>query len=406
MSTLHEKLRCIVDGFCPELEPFEDHYRDFHENPELGTQEERTSKIAASHLKANGYDVITRIGGYGVVGVLKNGEGPTVLLRADMDALPLREITGLSYASMAETVDTDGDKKPIMHACGHDSHVASMMGTSTLLAKAKNNWKGTLIVLFQPDEEHVAGARAMLDDGLYKKVPKPDIILGQHLINVKAGVVLIKPGAFLAANNTLKVTVFGRGAHGAQPQDSIDPIILAAHMIVRLQTVVAREIGPNVIPDVVEFILNIRTFSESVRDTVLNAVERIIKGEAIASGVIKEPQIQPVLTCPPTDNDPEAAHMVESAFKAYFGEERTWEADRNTASEDFSLLATDIGVPYVFWLFGGVDHKVWAEFKRTKDKTLISSPHQADYAPVVQPTLRTGIEAMSIAALTFLKVDG
>lgn len=375
MTTLHNKLRSIVDDFRPELEPFEDHYRHFHKNPELGPQEKRTSEIAASHLKANGYNVITQIGGYGVVGVLKNGEGPTVLLRADMDALPIREITGLPYASKAEAVDTDGDKKPIMHACGHDSHVASMMGTSTLLAKAKDKWKGTLIVLFQPDEEHVAGARAMLDDGLYNKVPKPDIVLGQHLINVKAGVVLIKPGAFLAATDTLKVTVFGRGAHSARPQDSVDPVVLAAHMIVRLQTVVAREIGPldaasvtcayihggkahNVIPDEVEFMLNIRTFSESVRDTVLDAVRRIIKGEAIVSGVAKEPQIQSVLTCPPTDNDPEAAFRLESAFKAYFGEERTWEAGRNTASEDFPLLATDIGVPYVFWVFGGVDHEV------------------------------------------------
>lgn len=422
MVTLHDKLRSIVDNFRPELKPFEDHYRHFHENPELGTQEERTSEIAASHLKANGYEVITRIGGYGVVGVLKNGEGPTVLLRADMDALPIQEVTGLPYASKVEAIDTDGDKKPVMHACGHDSHVASMMGTSTLLAKAKDKWSGTLIVLFQPDEEHVAGARAMLHDGLYQKVPKPHIVLGQHLINVKTGVVLIKPGPLLAANNTLKVTVFGRAAHSARPQDSIDPIVLAAHMIVRLQTVVAREIGPldaasvtcayihggkahNVIPDEVEFMLNIRTFSKTVRDKVLDAVTRIIKAEAIASGVKKEPEIVPIMTCPPTDNDPEAALKIESAFKAYFGEERTWEPSQNAASEDFSLLATDIGVPYVMWLFGGVDPKTWAEFERTQDRMLISSPHQADYAPVVQPTLKTGIEAMSLAALTFLNVD-
>ncbi|KAF2726753.1 metal-dependent amidase/aminoacylase/carboxypeptidase [Polyplosphaeria fusca] len=420
MASSENKACSIVDHYGPDLEPFEDHYRDFHQNPELGTQEERTSAIAASHLQEAGYEVITHIGGFGVVGVLKNGHGPTVLLRADMDALPIREQTGLPYASTLEAVDTDGDRKPVMHACGHDSHVASMMGTSTLLAHAKGKWNGTLIILFQPDEEHGAGARAMLDDDLYDKIPKPDIVLGQHLTPDKAGVVLIRPGSFMAAADTIKVTVFGRGAHGAQPQDSIDPIVLAAHMIVRLQTVVSREIGPqdvasvtcayihggkahNVIPNEVEFMLNIRSFDAAVRESVLKAVKRIIRGEAIASGVTKEPEIESVLTFPPTHNDEEATLKLKESFLSYFGRDRTWEAPRHTASEDFSLLATELGVPSVFWNFGGVDHKKWREYERTKDKTLISSAHQADYAPVVQPTLKTAIEAMSLAALTFLK---
>jgi amidohydrolase len=297
-----------------------------------------------------------------------------------------------------------------------------MMGTSTLLAEARSEWRGTLVILFQPDEEHGAGARAMLDDGLYEKVPKPDIVLGQHLTNVKAGVLTIRPGSLMAAADTLKVTVFGRGAHGAAPQESIDPIVLAAHMIVRLQTVVAREIGPldvatvtcayihggkshNVIPADVEFMLNIRTFDTGVRETVLAAVKRIIRGEAIASGVLKEPEIVSILSYPLTENDPEATEKLESTFKGYFGKDRTWEANRSTASEDISWLARDIGVPCVFWDFGGVDHGTWAEFESTNDRTLISSPHQANYAPVIQPTLRTGIEAMSLAALTFLKVE-
>jgi amidohydrolase len=421
MEVPHNLVHSIINEFLPELKPYEDVYRDLHSHPELGQQEERTSGIAASHLRDAGYDVTTNIGGHGVTGVLKNGSGPTVLLRADMDALPIRENTGLSYASTVEAVDMDGEKKPVMHACGHDSHVACMMAVSTLLAKAKDKWKGTLIVLFQPDEEHGAGARAMLDDGLYSKIPKPDIVLGQHLTSVKTGVVLIRPGVFMASADTFKVTIFGRGAHGAQPQDSIDPIVLAASTILRLQTVVSREIGPedvasvtcasihggkahNVIPDEVEFTLNIRAFDKGVREKVLNAVKRIIKGEAIASGVLKEPSVELVGSYPLTVNDTEATSKLEKSFKQYFGEERTWESTRHTASEDFSLLASDIGVPSVFWNFGGVDTKLWAQFEEKKDTTLIAKVHQANYAPVIDPTLKTGIEAMSLAALSFLTV--
>jgi amidohydrolase len=421
MEVPHNLVHSIINEFLPELKPYEDVYRDLHSHPELGQQEERTSGIAASHLRDAGYDVTTNIGGHGVTGVLKNGSGPTVLLRADMDALPISENTGLSYASTVEAVDMDGEKKPVMHACGHDSHVACMMAVSTFLAKAKDKWKGTLIVLFQPDEEHGAGARAMLDDGLYSKIPKPDIVLGQHLTSVKTGVVLIRPGVFMASADTFKVTIFGRGAHGAQPQDSIDPIVLAASTILRLQTVVSREIGPedvasvtcasihggkahNVIPDEVEFTLNIRAFDKGVREKVLKAVKRIIRGEAIASGVLKEPSVELVGSFPLTVNDTEATVKLEKSFKKYFGEERTWEATRHTASEDFSLLASDIGVPSVFWNFGGVDTELWAQFEKENDTTLIAKAHQANYAPVVQPTLKTGVEAMSLAALSFLAV--
>ena len=418
----YSQLHSIIEESRPNLGPFEDVYRDLHRNPELGQQEKRTSGIAASHLKEAGYDVTTNIGGYGVVGVLKNGEGPTVLLRADMDALPILEQTGLDYASTVEAIDTDGEKKPVMHGCGHDTHVTSMMATSTLLAKAKEKWKGTLIILFQPDEEHGAGARAMLDDGLYDKIRKPEIVLGQHLTPCKAGIVQIRPGVVYATADSFKVVVHGRGAHGSRPQDSIDPVVLASSIIVRLQTVVAREIGPddvasvtcasihggkahNVIPDDVEFTLNVRTFDTAVREKVLSAIKRIIKGEAIAAGTEKEPTFKPLHNYPLTVNDKESTLKLEKSFKSFFGEERTLEAPRYTASEDFSLLATDIGVPSVFWDFGGVDHKIWAQFEKEKNPRLIINPHQANYAPVIDPTLKTGIEAMSLAALTFLKTD-
>jgi amidohydrolase len=420
-ETSSSALRSIVDECRPSLDPFEAVYRDIHQHPELGQQEKRTSQLAASHLNEAGYEVTTNIGGYGLVGVLKNGKGPTVLLRADMDALPIRERTGLPYASTAEAVDTDGEKKPVMHACGHDTHVASMMGASTLLAnaRAKDKWKGTLIILFQPDEEHGAGARAMIDDGLYDKIPKPDVVLGQHLLPYKSGVVLVRPGVFMASADSLKVTIFGRGAHGSRPQDSIDPIVLAASIILRLQTIVARELAPddvasvtcasihggkahNVIPDEVEFSLNIRTFDTAVRKKVLAAIKRIIKAEAIASGVLKEPEVHHIMSYPLTVNDDDAAVKLEETFMSYFGKDHTWEAPRQTASEDFSLLASTIGVPSVFWLFGGVDAEKWQQYEKGETEIVIPGPHQANYAPVIEPTLKTGIDALSVAALTFL----
>ena len=422
MKMPHSLLHSIIEEFRPELKQYENTYRDIHQHPELGQQEKRTSAIAASHLQEAGFDVTADIGGYGLAGVLRNGKAPIVLLRADMDALPIREQTGLPYASTTESVDTDGEKKPVMHACGHDMHVTCMMGALTLLAKAKDKWSGTLIILFQPDEEHGAGARAMLDDNLYGKIPKPDVVLGQHLAPFKTGVVLIRPGVFMASADTFKVTIFGRGAHGAQPQDSIDPIVLAASIIIRLQTVVAREIGPedvasvtcasihggkahNVIPNEVEITINIRTFNTKIREKVLVAVKRIIKGEAIASGVVKEPDVQLIMSYPLTVNDPDVALKLEETFTSYFDREYTLRAP-HTASEDFSLLASAIDATSVFWNFGGVDVGVWEQYKSGGFSKPIPKSHQADYAPVIQPTLKTGIDAMSLAALTFLKSRG
>lgn len=421
MESSDSALNSLIERYRPPLRHFEDVYRDIHMHPELGRQEKRTSEIAATHLREAGYDVTPNIGGYGLTGVLKNGEGPTIMLRADMDALPIREQTGLAYASTVETVDTDGEKKPVMHACGHDAHVACMMGVATLLVEARNKWRGTLIILFQPDEEHGAGARAMLDDRLYDRIPRPDLVLGQHLAPFKTGIVLIRPDVFMASADTLKVTVFGQGAHGARPQDSIDPIVLAASIIVRLQSVVAREIGPedvatvtcasihggkahNVIPDEVELLINIRTFDATVREQVLAAVKRIIRGEAIASGVKKDPTVQSLVSYPLTINDPTASAKIEKAFVSHFDRNRTWEAPRHTASEDFNLLAMEIDVPSVFWNFGGVDAEAWKEYEREKDPRLIPNSHQSNYAPVIEPTLKTGMDAMSLAALSFLKL--
>lgn len=413
------RVRSIIGKNRPDLGSFEAVYKDLHQHPELGTQESRTSSIVAKHLQEVGYTVVDRIGGHGLVGILENGQGPTIMFRADMDALPIREETGVQWASQVESVDTDGEKKPVMHACGHDMHVTSAMAVSTLLAQARSEWKGTLLMLFQPDEEHGAGAQAMLDDGLYTKVPKPDVVFGQHISSLKTGIVRIKPGVFMASADTLKVTVFGRGAHGARPQDSIDPIVLAASIILRLQTVVAREIAPsdvasvtcasihggkahNVIPYEVEFFLNIRTFNDAVREEVIGAVKRIIKGEAIASGVQKEPTIETVGNFPLTVNDEATAHKIDALFRSYFGEQNVLECPLVVASEDFSLLATSIGVRSAFWNFGSIDTKTWSEYERTGNKELIPQPHQNTFCPEVSTTLRTAVDAMSLVLLEHL----
>jgi amidohydrolase len=262
----------------------------------------------------------------------------------------------------------------------------------------------------------------MLNDKLYEKIPKPDIVLGQHVTGAfKAGTVLIRSGVFMASADSFKITIFGRGAHGAAPQDSIDPIILAASIIVRLQTVVAREIGPqdvasvtcasihggkthNVIPDKVELLLNIRTFDTEVREKVLAAIKRIIRGEAIASGVEKYPDMELISSFPLTFNDPVSTSRLEEEFKVYFDNNRTLEAPRWTASEDFSNLALDIGVPSVFWNWGGVEAKKWERFEKEKDSKLLPQAHQDNYELAVEPTLQTGIDALSLAALSFLNI--
>jgi len=420
MSSSPGNIHSIIAEYRPELASFEDTYKDVHSHPELGKQEKRTASIASAHLESVGYKVISNIGGYGVVGILSNGSGPTVLLRADMDALPIKENTGLEYASTLEAVDENGETQPVMHGCGHDVHVVSLMASATLLANAKSKWFGTLLVLFQPDEEHGEGARAMLDDGLYEKIPKPDIVLGQHLVASLAGTVLVRPGICMASADSLKVVVHGRGGHASSPQDAIDPVVLAASIIVRLQTVVAREIGPgdaasvtcasihsgkahNVIPDEVVILINVRAFEEDVRKKVLDAIKRIIKGEAIASGVEREPEITTINQYPRTVNDENSSAKIKNAFEEYFGKEQTLIPPRATASEDFSLLATDIGVPSVFWNFGGVEQKRWEASRDVSDGSKrLPQPHQANYAPVIQPTLQTGVDAMSLAALTFL----
>lgn len=412
-------LKTIVDTYRPKLDPYEQTYKEIHEKPELGFQESHTASLAAEHLRKLGFAVETKLGKHGVAGVLHNGCGRTILLRADMDALPVREQTELAYASKARAVDEDGIDKPVMHACGHDMHVSCLMGAAELLSAAKKEWSGTLICLFQPDEERGEGAKAMLKDGLYDKVPQPDYVLGQHVVPKKTGSVAIRAGVFMAARDSFKVTIFGIGGHGSQPQHCVDPVVIAAYIITRLQTIVSRGIAPmdvaavtcasihagdtdNVIPDRLELKVDVRSFDPTVREKVVAGIKRIINAECEAAGVLKSPLIEATRTFPLTVNDPSLVLSLQNTFKVSFGEENTWEAEQVAASENFSDLATPIHAPYVFWHLGGTDAKIWDDAEKLKKPELIIHNHSPFYAPVIQPTLRIGVDALSLAALTFL----
>ncbi|WP_442921878.1 amidohydrolase [Microbacterium sp. CH12i] len=343
----------------------ESFYRDLHEHPELSHQEERTADGVSKRLSAWGFTVHTGIGGTGVVGVLQNGEGSTVLLRADMDALPIREATGADYASTVEAVASDGTSTPVMHACGHDVHVACLLGAARLLAEHRDAWQGTVIALFQPAEETGDGARGMLTDGLAAQIPNPDVALAQHVLPGRSGTVGTRMGPVLSSADSVRITVYGRGGHGSMPQNTVDPVVLAALIVVRLQTIVSREVAPtdpavltvgsiragaksNIIPDDAVLELNLRTYTEATRTQMLAAIERTVRGECIASGSPKEPEIEIYDSFPLTENDESVTARVADAFSAHFGD-HAGELDLQTASEDFSDVPRALGIPYTYW---------------------------------------------------------
>ncbi len=405
-----------LGDLLPELESL---YKDVHSHPELSMQERRTADIAARHLRADGYDVTTGIGRTGVVGVLKNGQGPTIMLRADMDALPVREATSLPYASNVTATDTEGKTVPVMHACGHDMHVTWLIGAAILFARHRENWRGTLMPLFQPAEETGEGARAMINDGLFNRVPKPDAILGQHVMVGSSGVVSYRSGVVTSAGDSLQIRMFGRGAHGSMPQASIDPVIMAASTVLRLQTIVSREVAPtdavvltvgslqagtkeNVIPDEAVIKLNVRTFDDDVRTRVLAAIERIVNAEAEASRAPRKPEITPLDRYAFVTNDPEATKRVADAFRNHFSADRVQETQPTTASEDFGSFGTGWHVPSVFWFVGGNDPDEYAKAKASGKIADIPTNHNPRFAPVIHPTLEAGVEAMVVASQAWL----
>lgn len=411
IKSFNENMDSFIDQLLPELEEI---YKDIHQNPELSMQEVRTSNIAADYLAKYGYEVTTDVGAHGVVGLLKNGEGPVVMLRADMDALPVEEATGLPYASTVKVRDEEGAEVGVSHVCGHDLHVTWLMGAARLFSEHKDQWKGTLMAVFQPGEEVARGAQSMIDDGMMVKFPKPDIILGQHVMVGEAGTVGYRSGPILSAGNSIKVQIFGRGAHGSYPHTSIDPVIMAAATAMRLQTIVSREIAPtetavltigflqagtkaNIIPEDATLQLNIRTFNDVVKDHILSAVKRVCCAECAASNAPKDPEFTDLDSYPLTVNDAQATEKVAAAFNAQFGD-KSYETRPSSASEDFSIFGRNWKVPYVFWFVGGTDPKTYLEAKKNNNIRSIPSNHSPKFAPVINPTLKTGLQAMMTAA--------
>ena len=411
------------------LNPYETLYKALHANPDLSLQETFAAETAASHLQnlnttalpANAqFQIHSKIGGYGLAAVLRNGSGPTVLLRADMDALPVEEKTGLDYASKKRQVDVaDGLEKPVMHACGHDMHVTALLAAAEKLARAREAWRGTLVLVFQPNEERGAGAQAMVDGGLYEKVPVPDVVLGQHVMPARAGSVSVRSGTMMAAADSLKVTLSGRGGHGSMPQKCVDPVMLASHVVVRLQGIVSREIDPaepavvtvgslqageteNVIADRAVLKVNVRSQSERTRQKTLGSIKRIVKGECEASDCTEDPLFEVIRKFPMTINDVEVTRRLSENFGVLFGDGFQPDKPASNASEDVSVLATSVGKPCCFWFFGGVDQDTWDHAEKEGTLDHLPSNHSSYFAPVVQPTLKCGMEALCVGALTFL----
>jgi hippurate hydrolase len=389
-----------LDGMLPDLEAL---YRDVHSHPELSMQETRTAGLAADRLRAAGYEVTAGVGKTGVVGLLRNGEGPTVMLRADMDALPIQEATALPYASKATAMDREGKTVPVSHMCGHDMHVTWLAGATKLMADTRTSWRGTLMAVFQPAEETGEGAQAMIDDGLFKHFPKPDVILGQHVMVGPSGTVAGRAGAITSAADSLQIRLFGRGAHGSMPQASIDPVVMAASTVLRLQTIISREVAAaeaavltvgvlqagtkeNVIPDEAIIKLNVRTFDAGVRKRVLAAIERIANAEAAASGAPQPPEITTIDQYPLNVNNQDAAKRVADAFRGHFGAERVRETGPAPASEDFGSFGSEWHVPSVFWFVGGTDPKTYAQAKEANKINELPVNHSPKFAPVLHPT--------------------
>jgi amidohydrolase len=405
-----------MSDLMPEVEAL---YKDVHAHPELSMQETRTAAVAAEALAKAGYEVTKEVGRTGVVGLLRNGAGPTVMLRADMDALPIAEQTGLPYASKVTATDAQGNAVPVGHMCGHDMHVAWLIGATTLLAQSPDAWKGTLMAVFQPGEETAQGAKAMIADGVTQRFPTPAVALGQHVMVGPSGTIAGSAGPITSAADSLQIRLFGRGAHGSMPQAAIDPVVMAAATVMRLQTIVSREVAAtdaavvtvgvlqagekeNVIPDDALIKLNVRTFDAGVRKHVLDAITRIVNAEAEASGAPRKPEITTIDSYPLNINDQAASERIRDTFRAFFSPERVKHTGPAPASEDFGCFGTAWHVPSVFWFVGGDDPKVYAKAKAEGKVNELPVNHSPKFAPVLHPTLETGVEAMVVAALAWL----
>lgn len=407
-------------------------YKTLHANPELSGREEKTAALVAKELRALGYEVTERIGkyaqpgqpemtGYGVVAILKNGAGPTVLVRADMDGLPVEEKTGLPYASKVKTKNDAGQEVSVMHACGHDVHVASLLTTARLLAQLKDQWKGTLMLVAQPAEEIARGAKAMINDGLYTRFPRPDYLLGLHAAPRAAGIVAYASGYFMANSDSVDITIRGVGGHGAAPQTTKDPVVMAAQVVLALQTIISRENSPldpavvsvgsihggtkhNIIPDEVHLQLTIRTYKAEVRKNVLAAIERIVKGIALTAGV--PDRLAPIVKfsegVPATFNDPALAARLGATLEKTFGAKNVVKASQSMGFEDFGFFGLEgHKIPGFYFWVGVFDPAQVAESDKTGVK--LPSNHSSLFAPPQpEPTLRAAVKGMTAAVLELM----
>jgi len=392
-----------VEAAYPEAHAL---YLDIHQHPELSAHETQTAAKLAGRLRALGYDVTEHVGGTGIVAILKNGVGPTVLLRTELDALPVEEKTGLPYASKVHAADDAGHDVPVMHACGHDLHMASIIGTATIMAHSKESWHGTLFLIGQPAEETISGAKAMLDDGLFRRFPKPDVAVALHVSNeFPAGKVGVGSGYRYANADSFRLTIYGKGGHGSAPHTTVDPIVIAARTILSLQTITSREVKPgetavitvgyihagtknNIIPDQAELGLTVRTYKPEVRKQVFAAIERIAKAESAAAGASREPSIEHYESTDAVYNDPPLAQRLRPALEATLGKENVTIAEPITGSEDFSYFTAQ-GVPTFFFGLGGAEPKKYAEAKAAG--TTLPSNHSSLFAPDLDPALHAGI---------------
>lgn len=366
-------------------------YKDLHQHPELPMQEVRTSHIVAGKLREAGFEVTEKVGTTGVVGIMKNGAGPTVMLRADMDAVPMREETGLDYASRVEVVNEKGETVPVAHSCGHDMHTAWLIGAATVMSLARKSWHGTLMTVFQPAEETGKGSQAMLDDGMTGRFPRPDVIMGQHLLQSRAGMVGCRQGQILTSGDSFLVRFFGKGAHGGMPQNGVDPIVMAASAVLRLQTIVSRETAPqaqavvtvgefhagtaeNIIPAEACLKLNVRTTDETVRDHVLQAIKRICNAEARASNAPRDPEFEEINNFPLTVNDAGTTGRISEAFRSHFGELFV-EMPAQGASEDFGRFGRAWGSPHTYWFVGGCAPEQYDKAMREGRVEQLPGPH-------------------------------
>jgi hippurate hydrolase len=391
-------------------------YRDLHRNPELSFAEHRTAGKVSAALAALGWDVRTGIGGTGVAAILRNGAGPVVMLRADMDGLPVREETGLPYASTVTAKDSRGREVPVMHACGHDLHTTCLLGAAELLTASRRSWSGTVVAVFQPAEEIVSGASAMVLDGLFDQVPVPAVVLAQHVCPMPMGMVGYRYGPLMAASDSLEVELFGRGGHGSSPENAVDPVLMAASIVVRLQGIVSREVSmqdqavvtvgrlqagtkDNVIPDTAELGINLRSYTPEIRERLKAAVERVIRAEAAASGAPKEPDLAWTHGTPVLVSDPDATKRTMDALAAHAGRHMLTEFAPVPASEDVGVIGESVGVPTVYWFWGGADPQ---GFAADLAAGRVVTNHHPQYAPAADPALACGVRLMTTAALAWL----